>query len=172
MLTVPDNFADNWQIMTAEELAEHYNIATQTVTKLCRQLGLKRGSEKLKNSLRPKPDGFEEVAHLSEHALRLRFACGVHAVRRWRKEIGYVSPQNRAIDRAPSVLRMGVEDKSAVLAQKYLQKNRPVYRCDANGKFGGNTHWRCGRDTLTDAALVEKAKALGWDAGEWRRVSI
>lgn len=170
MLTVPPNFAENWQIMTVEELAEHHGIATQTVTKICRQIGLKRGDNKVKKPLRPMPDGFAEAAHLSENALRIRFNCGIAAVRRWRKEAGYVPQQNRAVDREPSTLRPGVENPRIPLAAKYLQKDRPVYRCGEDGRYGGTTHWRVGRQVMTDADLLEKAAALGWDGDEWRRV--
>lgn len=162
-MTIPDDFAANWQIMTREELAGHYGIAVQNVSKICHKLGLKRS-----RTPRPVPENFADVAQLSERVLRARFSCGVNTIRRWRRELDISA--RRVPEREPTALRIGVEDKSAALAAKYLQRTRPVYRCDADGRFGGSNYWRCGREVLADAGLVEKAKSLGWDAGEWRRV--
>lgn len=168
-MTIPDDFTANWHKMTRNDLATHYGVGVKTITEMCRQLGLRRGSAKVHKSLRSMPDGFAEAAHMTESQLCTRFGCGKSAVKRWRGELGIDGNAQRSARHTP--VAPTIKDPRVSIAAKYLQRTRPVYRCNEAGGFGGTTHWRCGREVMTDAALVAKAVAMGWDADEWRRVA-
>lgn len=165
-MTIPDDFTANWHKMTREELAEHYNISTDSVTKICRELGLKRPHGAKVNVKRADaPNGFEKIMHLPESVLAKRLGCRQFDIRRWRRQHGYQpNPSHKVEPAQPVVFR------DATLAARYLQKRGPISRCTAEGRMGRGDHWMRGNKVKTDAEVIELAVQLGWDADEWRRV--
>lgn len=167
-MTIPDDFTANWQKMNREELAEHYRITVKAVTKICRHLGLtRRAGAKVNVERLPPPAGFEKIMSLPEDVLCRRLGCRRFDVRRWRRQFAFVPNKSGKYEPvAPAVFR------DATLAARYLQRHGPVSRCTADGKMGKGDHWMRGNKVKTDAEVIEIAVRLGWDAEEWRRVSL
>jgi len=53
-------------------------------------------------------------------------------------------------------------------AADFMRRDRRVFRCDLNGNQSqGGKYWMCGIVWMTDAELIERARAKGFQAVRW-----
>lgn len=179
---MPEDFAVLAATMTNAQLVQHYRCGGSSPSLWRRQLGLAANPQRKGGAnKRPTPPDFATYApgKTVEH-LSLHYGLGTETIRRMRADHGIVSVRPAAASKLRSVnnaymttptTRVQRDMTLAGQACDYLRRYGPVWRCSERGGPSVNgPFWRRGSAILTDAELIERAEAMGWDRGAWMRV--
>lgn len=152
MLPPPDDFADNARDMNALALSRRYGVSSRVIARWCSEANVTLAK------YTPTP---EQRAATSE------------AIRRYNasraRQASYAGPKSTFVARLPQ------DSSHEGRAADHLRRFAPLYRCTEHGRADPKgSHWSYGYSDpliLTAEEMVERARAKGWDADEWRRVA-
>lgn len=135
---VPADFTELFKHHTYKELAAHYRVRYCKISTWAHSLGLAR----------------KRGEQIAERRMPPR-------------------PLARKVDRQTYVIPVRPEGyqrdmTEAGQAADFMRRDRRVFRCDLNGNQDGKgKYWMCGTVWMTDAELIERARAKGFRAVRW-----
>lgn len=136
----PDGFAEYLRDHTYAQAAEHFSAKPASVQRWANKLGVARKFTK-KPAASPKP-----------------------AKTVVRKE--QFTRQSFTLQQRPESYQRDMSE--AGQAADFMRRDRRVFRCDLNGNQSqGGKYWMCGIVWMTDAELIERARAKGFQAVRW-----
>lgn len=172
-LPVPEDFTV-YALETIPQLMVRYGVSHGVIGRWRKRMAIDgRRSQ-------PVPADFHiHAVYEGEKLLRRRYGVGAHTVQRWRRESGveYVrpapkpkaQPKAKAQRRGPErrfwlkIVRCERDESELGRAVDWLRRDAPVFRVNEAGEpcFTGKL-WCRGRVMLTDAEVLERARARGW----------
>lgn len=189
----PADFATLAPTMTLGQAKPHWHRGETTL----RRWEIETGARLIRaDRHRPMPDDFvPRHATMDVCSLARHYNACKTVVRRWSVEAGIARKHGETIRRPASVAferqaperpkpartgkqkfspvdRARIDTSSAGMAADFLRRFGPVVRTDAAGRFKGDgDHWRRGSRIMTAGDVVERARAMGFDPDEWKRVA-
>lgn len=191
---MPDDFREYAGKESQPKLMKRYRASYTVVKRWLNETGLhlKRSDYNFKAMGVPRvpvPDDFAELQRrMTIHHLMAHYEVGRKIIRRWLEETGnkrvrFAKPADQPSQRkrgatapapkhnvstfllAPRAIASRRDLTPAGRAAEFMQRDRPVFRCDERGQQAENgAFWMCGRVRLTDAELIERAEAKGFRA--------
>lgn len=144
-----DSLAERMATSTMAELSDAYQVSAKTVYLWAHQYGLPTKRD----------------LGLTEHQKRQRSE-------RVRKQ-AVVQQASRAFTRQSFTIQARTEGyqrdmSEAGQAADFMRRDRRVFRCDISGNQSqGGKYWMCGIVWMTDAELIERARAKGFQPVRW-----
>ncbi|UIJ43705.1 hypothetical protein LZK98_11450 [Sphingomonas cannabina] len=161
--------------MTVPQLKAHYGVGENTITRWRKLTGIVR----MGPVVRALPEDFARLANYKTRGdLAKHYAVSADTVTRWRRAAGLPRfPVTSAVHfRGPGLstaLTRGRRDETlAGRAVDHLRRYGPVYRCREDGEpdFAGR-FWNRGGHVLTDDDVIQRARRLGFDPDDWKRLA-
>lgn len=168
----PEGFVEIAGMQSIKQLCEAFGKGPKVIIRWRRENGI-TAFRPTPTKLLPKPriaipEDFEETARrMTANALKDHYRRSGNTILRWIAETGVTPPAGarklvQFIRPANNKQYTGDyrEDSEAGRAQYDLQRDGwTVYRCNDTGRQSqGGKFWRCGRNIVTDAELIERAE--------------
>lgn len=174
VIEMPVDFTEHGSVEKNAELSARYGVGICTITRWRNESGCSAPRSAFSGPPKaPVPDGFALTAPtMTMKQLRLHYGRGSDVISRWLNEAN-VKPKTLQYGYRTGAVDHAKRDMTrAGQAADFLKRWCPVYRCDERGRAcTRGDMWRRGNAVLTDAELIERAEAKGFDADAWKRVA-
>lgn len=141
-----DTFADLWASETIPEIAARFSVSNKTVYTWAQQWDLPS-----KRELETEEQRLERIRKITNTLKR--------SGRKFERQCFTLASKPEGYQRDMS---------EAGQAADFMRRDRRVFRCDAAGQQARNgKFWMCGTVRLTDAELIARASAKGWQPARW-----
>lgn len=181
-LQPPENWAALVADKTPNQVREALDISHTTYRRFARQTGIRAGrAGSSRNHSRldqPPPEFYTDARTMTLWALRHKYKMGEERAKKFLKLRG-IAPDKRKLPTSyasgggqPFSSNLTATISTLDTAARYLQRFFvPVCRLSPLRRENSEKVWACGRLELTDAELLEKARAKGWNADGWKMLA-